>query len=109
MTSDPVANVADLLDGKPNLKAFLEGSQSRMFERTPLWFYCLAEAEATGGDHLGELGSWIVASTFIATLLADPDSALSLDFTPQDSPLEAPDGTPIDSISKWMKFALVME
>ncbi|HEY9039045.1 MAG TPA: heme peroxidase family protein [Roseovarius sp.] len=109
LTSNPVANVADLLDGKPELKAFLEDSQSRMFERTPLWFYCLAEAEAAGGDHLGELGSWIVASTFIATLLSDPDSALSMDFTPQDSPLKAPDGTPIDTIAKWMQFALVME
>jgi len=109
LNSDPIVNVADLLDNKPDLKAFLEGSQSRMFERTPLWFYCLAEAEATGGNHLGELGSWIVASTFIGTLLADPDSALSLDFTPQDSPLRAPDGGPIDSIAKWMQFALVME
>lgn len=109
VSSSPVANVADLLDNKPDLKAFLEGSQSRMFERTPLWFYCLAEAEATGGDHLGELGSWMVASTFIAALLADPDSALSLDFTPDGSPLRMPDDSPIDSISKWLQFALVME
>lgn len=109
LNSGPIANVADLLDNKPDLKAFLEGSQSRMFERTPLWFYCLAEAEGAGGNQLGELGSWIVASTFIATLLADPDSALSMDFTPHDSPLRAPDDSPIDSIAKWMKFALVME
>lgn len=109
VSSNPVANVADLINGNQPLKDLLQNSSSRLFERTPLWFYCLAEAEAAGGNHLGELGSWIVASTFIGTLLSDPDSALSVDFTPADSPLRAPDGTEIDSIEKWMKFALVME
>ena len=109
VSSEPVANVASLLSNKPELAGFLETSTARLHERTPLWFYCLAEAEAAGGNHLGEVGSWLVASTFIATLLSDPESALSLDFTPSDSPLRLPDGGSIDSIENWMKFALVME
>lgn len=107
--SNPVANVGMLLSGKPNLKAFLENSTARFHERTPLWFYLLAEAEATGGNRLGEVGSWIVASTFVGALFDDPESAPSLEFAPSDSPLRMPDGTPIDSIEKWMKFALVLE
>ena len=109
VTSDPIPDVGAILDNKPNLTGFLQGTQSRLFERTPLWFYVLAEAEAAGGDHLGEVGSWIVASTFIAILLADPDSALSTDFDPTHSPLRLPDGSPIDGIEAWMKFALVLE
>ena len=105
----PIPNVAAILDNKPDLASFLEGSSAKFHERTPLWFYCLAEAEAAGGNHLGELGSWIVASTFIGCLLADPDSALAQDFTPSNSPLRMPDNTPIDTIEKWMRFALVLE
>ncbi len=109
VVSDPVADVTTLLDGKPELKEFLSNSGSRLHQRTPLWFYLLAEAEGTAGDTLGEVGSWIVASTFVGTLLADPNSALSTDFTPADSPLRLPNGEPIDTMEKWMKFALVLE
>ena len=79
-----------------------------MFKRTPLWFYILAEAEQAGGDHLGEVGSFLVASTFVGVLLADPDSALSRGFTPNQSPLRMGDNSPINSIAKWMRFASVM-
>ena len=106
---DPVADVTTLIRGKPELAAFLAGSDARLHERTPLWFYVLAEAEAAGGDRLGELGSWIVASTFVGVLLSDPDSALSIDFAPVQSPLRMPDGSPVDTIGKWMRFALVLE
>ena len=109
LTSNPIANVADLLVDKPDLKAFLQNSSSRMHERTPLWFYCLAEGEAAGGNHLGDVGSWIVASTHMATLLSDSESAMSTTFDPEHSPLKMPDGSPIDSIEKWMKFAAVLE
>ncbi len=109
VTSDPIADVGAILDNKPELTAFLQNSTSRMFERTPLWFYILAEAEEAGGNRLGEVGSWIVASTFVATLLSDPNSALSVDFEPSHSPLRMPDGSTIDTLEKWMKFALVLE
>ena len=109
LASNPVADVTTLLDNKPDMAAFLHASDAKLHERTPLWFYCLAEAEAAGGNRLGDVGSWIVASTFIAVMLDDPDSALSTSFTPDMSPLRGTDGTPIDTIEKWLKFALVLE
>ncbi len=108
VTSNPVADVSTLFNAKPGLRDFLKNSQSKFHQKTPLWFYCLAEAEQAGGDHLGEVGSWLVASTFVGVLLADPDSALSKGFEPSHSPLRMPDKSAIDSIVKWMKFAVVM-
>ena len=91
------------------MRDFLKNSQSKFFERTPLWFYILAEAEKAGGNSLGEVGSFLVASTFVGVLLADPDSALSRGFDPTQSPLRMRDNSPIDSLAKWMRFASVME
>jgi hypothetical protein len=98
-----------MFNSKPQLRDFLKNSQSKLFERTPLWFYILAEAEAAGGNRLGEVGSFLVAATFVGVLLADPDSALSRSFDPIQSPLRMSDNTPIDSLAKWMRFASVME
>lgn len=113
LESAPIADVDDLFDGKPELQTFLRNTQSGLHEKTPLWFYCLAEAEAEaesgGGERLDELGSWIVASTFAGVMLSDPQSALARGFDPSHSPLRMPDGSTIDSIAKWMEFALVME
>lgn len=106
--SNPIADISTLFGAKPALQNFLKDSQSKFHQRTPLWFYILAEAEQAGGDHLGEVGSFLVASTFIGVLLADPDSALSRGFDPSQSPLRMNDKTPIDSIAKWMRFASVM-
>lgn len=106
--SEPIDDIATALRNKPDLADFLRGSGSGLHCRTPLWFYVLAEAEAAGGNRLGELGSWIVASSFIGVMLSDPDSALSRGFAPNHSPVRMPDGSPIDSLEKWMRFALVM-
>jgi len=106
VTSGPQTDVAAWLNNKPDLASFLTGHD--LNSRTPLWFYCLAEAEGSPGGGLGELGSWIVASTFIGALMDDADSALAREFSPEQSPLRAPDGTPIDSIEKWMRFAAVL-
>jgi hypothetical protein len=108
LETNPITDVSAIFTSKPALRDFLKNTQSGMHGRTPLWFYLLAEAEAGGGNRLGELGSWLVASTFIGVLLADPDSALSRGFTPGQSPLRAPDNSEIDSIAKWMNFAGVM-
>ncbi|MGO7733238.1 heme peroxidase [Rhizobium leguminosarum] len=107
--SAPIADVSTIFGTKPGLKDFLANSQSSLHTRTPLWFYVLAEAEAGGGNRLGELGSCLVALTFAGVLLSDPDSALSREFDPSQSPLQMPDGSPIDSIVKWLRFAAVME
>jgi hypothetical protein len=108
LETDPIIDVSTIIASKPALRDFLKNTQSGMHGRTPLWFYLLAEAEAGSGNRLGELGSWLVASTFVGVLLADPDSALSRGFTPSQSPLRAPDNGEIDSIAKWMSFAGVM-
>jgi hypothetical protein len=108
VASGPIADVSALFNAKPILRDFLKNSPSKLHQKTPLWFYCLAEAEQAGGNHLGEVGSWLVASTFIGVLLADPDSALSKGFIPAQSPLKMPGGGVIDSIAKWMQFAIVM-
>ena len=109
VASAPIADVSTIFTSKPTLRDFLKTSQSRLFERTPLWFYILAEAEKGGGNKLGEVGSFLVASTFIGVLLADPDSALSRGFDPSQSPLRMGDNSTINSIDKWMRFASVME
>ena len=94
--SAPIADVSTMFNSKPQLRDFLKNSQSKLFERTPLWFYILAEAEKGGGNRLGEVGSFLVASTFVGVLLADPDSALSRGFDPSQSPLRMSDNSPIE-------------
>ncbi|WP_157014599.1 peroxidase family protein [Mesorhizobium xinjiangense] len=107
--SAPIADVSTLFASKPALRDFLANGSAGFHQRTPLWFYLLAEAEAGGGNRLGEVGSRLVAETFIGVLLDDPDSALSRNFEPSQSPLRMADDSPIDSIAKWMRFAAVME
>ena len=99
VSSSPIADVSTLFGGKAGIcRAHLVDSGFHL--STPLWFYLLAEAEQGGGNSLGEVGSWLVASTFIGVLLADPNSALSIGFDPADSPLKMPDGSAINSTRK---------
>ena len=54
-------------------------------QRTPLWFYVLREAEVTaGGEHLGPVGSRIVAEVIVGLLNGDRQSYLRQepDWTP---------------------------
>jgi hypothetical protein len=49
-----------------------------LFERTPLWFYVLAEAEVRHqGRHLGEVGGTIVGETLWEMVRHSPDSVLA--------------------------------
>ena len=85
------------------------------FDRTPLWFYVLKEAEVReSGQRLGELGSRVVAETFIGVLLADPESYLAQNrgWDPSQpvpwaggGPLKLPDGRTIGAISDLFRFA----
>ncbi|WP_207482253.1 peroxidase family protein [Arenibaculum pallidiluteum] len=51
-----------------------------LHERTPLWYYILKEAELQQrGERLGQLGSTIVAETFVGLLQGDPESILTRD------------------------------
>jgi hypothetical protein len=52
-------------------------TQTRLLERTPLWFYILAEAAYySRGYHLGPVGSTIVAEVLIEVLRHSSDSIL---------------------------------
>ena len=56
-----------------------------LHERTPLWFYCLREAERLeAGKRLGPVGGRIVAEVMIGMLQGDPSSYLNQepDWTP---------------------------
>jgi len=76
-------------------------SSSGFLERTPAWFYVLKEAEVReAGNTLGELGTAIIAETFIGLLKADPKSILNeaADWTPAD-------GAGVTNIAELLSFA----
>ena len=51
-------------------------------ERTPLWYYILAEAAVLGGgQHLGPVGSTIVAEVLVGLVRRSPDSILDPEST----------------------------
>ncbi|MFM9903645.1 MAG: peroxidase family protein [Pyrinomonadaceae bacterium] len=56
-------------------------------EKTPLWFYTLAEAELLGDGKLGLVGSRIVAETMIPILLYSEFSILQKPWEPGESDL----------------------
>jgi hypothetical protein len=47
--------------------------------RTPLWYYILKEAENSGGNRLGAVGSRILSEVFVGLLEGSPHSYLSQD------------------------------
>ncbi|TIC85771.1 peroxidase [Nocardioides sp. GY 10127] len=53
-----------------------------LVDRTPLWFYCLKEADVlTGGTQLGPVGGRIVAEVLVGLLAGDPTSYLNVEPT----------------------------
>lgn len=105
VSTTPQSDISQWVSANLALHAFLQKDGALLARKTPLWLYILAEAEHAGGDCLGEVGSWIVASTFIAAMLADPNSAPATGFSSTQSPLRTPTGAPIDSIDAWIDFA----
>jgi hypothetical protein len=80
MTPEQITSVAEQIAVPPSKTQadFLENTD--FLDKTPLWFYILAEAALGGGIHLGPVGSTIVAEVLIGVLrnstysiLADPD------------------------------------
>ncbi|ETX29173.1 peroxidase family protein [Roseivivax isoporae] len=55
--------------------------RDRHIDKTPIWFYCLEEADHAGG-RLAGVGGTIVASVIVRLLKEDPESVLNTDFTP---------------------------
>ncbi|MCW2687363.1 MAG: hypothetical protein JWR37_2253 [Mycobacterium sp.] len=65
----------ELMDAvTPEQAAALEAGE--FVDRTPLWFYVLAEAAHTPGDPLGPVGSTIVAEVLIGLVRRSEDSIL---------------------------------
>ena len=50
--------------------------QAGFNQRTPLWYYILAEASAGGGNRLGAVGSTLLAEVFVGLVLRSEDSIL---------------------------------
>ena len=80
---------APVLDSRDEMLRDLRSYRLNLDESTPLWLYVLREAEwygvarapadpglALGGQHLGPVGSRIVAETFIGLLWLDKASFL---------------------------------
>ena len=73
-------------------------------ERTPSWYYILKEAEVReDGESLGEVGTAIVAETFVGLLKADPRSILNeaAGWTPDE-------GVGVSTIAELLSFAGVL-
>lgn len=81
---------------------------------TPLWFYVLKEAEVLGdGEHLGPLGSRLVAETLAGLVIHDPNSFWAGDgsgpegrWCPADG--VTPDGHVVDSVPGLLRAAGVL-
>ena len=75
---------------------------------TPLWFYILKEAEElAGGEHLGPLGSILVADTLVGLVVKDPQSYWHGSengglWSPHEANLP---GGPIETIADLLRFA----
>ncbi|GAA6619043.1 peroxidase family protein [Scytonema sp. NUACC26] len=77
-------------------------------EKTPAWYYILKESEIrANGDSLGEVGSRIVAETFIGLMRNDPSSFLNQDWEPSQG-VKLPNGKEIREMADFLKFAGVM-
>lgn len=70
---------AEILDAAANPEQRQVLEESGFADRTPLWFYILAEAQArTKGKHLGLVGGTIVAEVLIGLVRRSADSIFDL-------------------------------
>jgi nucleoid-associated protein YgaU len=70
------AEISAAADSPEQAQALQAGG---FLDRTPLWYYILAEAKhQSNGDHLGELGSTLVAEVLIGLVRRSEDSILRL-------------------------------
>ncbi|HEY9311761.1 hypothetical protein [Williamsia sp.] len=78
-------------------------------EPESLWYYILKEAEIGGGEHLGAVGSIIVASVFAGLLEGDPHSWINVDplWSPDTDALLMPGQDNIDTPGSWELASIV--
>ncbi|MCX5241129.1 heme peroxidase family protein [Streptomyces prunicolor] len=111
--------VAQALEVAPLSRAELEQDSSDgvknalgsagLFDRTPLWFYILKEAEVRElGRRLGEVGSRIVAETIIGQIRKDPGSYANRTSWSPDQGVLLPNGRPVRTIADFLRFAGVL-
>jgi len=78
-------------------------------KKTPLWYYILKESEVRAhGNCLGEVGSRIVAETFVGLIEKDPSSFRNKDWHHNWHPglgIRLNDGKCITTITDFIKFA----
>ena len=92
MTRDQILTVVEGTDRAVEQQRILEDPATRFLERTPLWFYILAEAAYFGdGKRLGPVGSTIVASVLIGLVRLSKDSFLN---NPEWAPMSEQFGLP---------------
>jgi hypothetical protein len=75
---------------------------------TPLWFYLLKEAELAGGNHLGALGSRIVAETIIGLIVTDPNSFMNQTNPWDPSQAVQPKGEVLNTFSAMLRAGGVL-
>lgn len=104
----PALSVQELTDAlDPAIRAALD--KGGFVDRTPLWFYILRESEVrTGGNALGPVGSRIVAETIIGQLRKDQRSYLNQTAWTPAAGVRLPDGSSVNSIEKFLRFAGVL-
>jgi hypothetical protein len=88
------------------LKSDLPGG-TKFSERTPLWYYILAEAAILRkGQSLGPVGSTIVAEVLVGLVRRSPDSILDPDVDWQPN-LPSPDQG--RTLADLLRFARVLQ
>lgn len=76
-----------------------------LHEKAPLWFYILQEGNARHeGEHLGEMGSILVAETFVSLVKASKPSVIASGWKPADSPLRLGNGSEVNTLPKMLVF-----
>lgn len=103
----PVLSAAELKAAADSLDqvAALELENGLLAKNTPLWFYVLAEAAHAGGNHLGPVGSTIVAEVLTGVARRSPDSILKVPGWRTALPSEQPDKF---QLSDLLRFAGVL-
>ncbi|MEM7225182.1 MAG: heme peroxidase family protein [Pseudomonadota bacterium] len=100
---------ADQLRNGRSGEALFEGG---FLDQTPLWFYVLKEAEEQAdGEHLGELGSRLVAETLVGLVVNDRSSYWNeTNSCERWSPHDAvwPNDEPVTSLAKLLAAAGVL-
>jgi len=102
----PVLTAQQIKNGAQSPQQAQVLQQAGFLERTPLWYYILAEAAALeGGERLGPVGSTIVAEVLVGLVRRSENSILRLDNWEPTLPSAQP-GT--FALTDLLKFADVL-